>query len=73
MKVSGYWLIEELGRRKYHRYLRDQPEETATEISRMTASRRPLGGTVFRALPETRRRRVLDIRQAGRPRAGGQK
>jgi len=67
------WLTEELRRQKYHRYLRDEPEQIAIEIRRMTASGRPLGGAAFRALLETRLNRVLDTRKAGRPRAVGRK
>jgi putative transposase len=67
------WLAEELRRQKYHRYLRDEAEETAAEIRRVTASGRPLGGTAFRSLLETRLERVLDTRRPGRPRAGGEK
>jgi putative transposase len=62
------WLDAELRRQNYRNYLRDEPEEAAAEIRRMTATGRPLGGVAFRASLETRLGRVLSPQKGGRPR-----
>jgi putative transposase len=67
------WLLEELHRQKYRSYLRDDSEENAAAIRRMTATGRPLGGTTFRSTQEMSLERVLDVQKKGRPRRGAGK
>jgi len=62
------WLGEEMARRKYRDYLREDSAEQTTEIRRMTARGRPLGGRMFAAALESRLGRSLLPRQAGRRR-----
>ena len=67
------WLTTELRQQKYRSYLRDEPEEKAAEIRRMTATGRPLGGTAFLSTLESRLARVLSMQKRGRPRKGSGK
>ena len=64
------WLTTEFRRRHYRSYLREEPEELAAEIRRMTATGRPLGKAAFRAILESRLGRTLGPKKAGRPRKG---
>ena len=67
------WLAAELHQQKYRGYLRDESEETAAEIRRMTATGRPLGGSAFLSTLESRLDRVLGLQKRGRPRKGSGK
>jgi putative transposase len=62
------WLTTELRRRHYRSYLREEPEDEAKEIRRMTATGRPLGSAAYRAILESRLGRTLGPKKAGRPR-----
>ena len=61
------WLMEELRQRKYRDYLRDEPGEVAAAIRRTTATGRPLGGSTFLSLLESRLDRTLGVQKRGRP------
>jgi len=67
------WLATELHKQKYRSYLRDQPEEEAAEIRRMTGTGRPLGASAFLAILESRLGRVLSPQKQGRPRLSSEK
>jgi putative transposase len=67
------WLMAELRQQKYRSYLRDESEEAAVGIRRMTAIGRPLGGAAFLAALESRLGRVLSIQKRGRPRKDAEK
>ena len=62
------WLLAELRRQKYRSYLRDESEEKAAQIRRMTATGRPLGGSEFLSVLESHLERVLSVQKRGRPR-----
>ena len=62
------WFLAELRRQKYRSYLRDESEEKAVEIRRMTATGRPLGGSEFLSVLESHLERVLSVQKRGRPR-----
>jgi len=67
------WLAAELRRQKYRRSLRDESEEKAAEIRRMTATGRPLGGSAFLSVLESRLGRVLTLQRPGRHRREAEK
>jgi len=61
------WLMTELRRQKYRDYLSDEPEEVAAAIRRTTATGRPLGGSAFLSILESRLDRLLSVQKKGRP------
>jgi putative transposase len=67
------WLVAELRQQNYRSYLRDEPEEQAAEIRRMTATGRPLGESTFLSTPESRLDRVIGVQRRSRPRSDTEK
>jgi hypothetical protein len=65
-------LREEMRRRQYRSFLRDELDVATAEIRRMTASGRPLGGAAFRSSLESRLGRTLGPQKGGRPRKHGE-
>jgi hypothetical protein len=59
--------MAELRRQKYRDYLRDEQEELAAEIRRTTATGRPLGGSAFLSILQSRLDRLLSVQKKGRP------
>jgi putative transposase len=62
------WLAEQLKSSDYKKYLRQSSQQEEDEVRSRTATGRPLGGTRFTAVMESRLGRVLTARRAGRPR-----
>ena len=67
------WLTEQLQTTGYKKYLMQTSPDEEAEVRSKTRTGRPLGGTGFTAVLESKLCRGLTARRAGRPRRKGEK